>query len=104
MTHAEIGCKLGLMFNNDGCQAVEIILRKYGNSTVVVLPPALLKELRLVAGQLMTLNVTHDGTIILSRRRKFTLDELIAMCDTAAPVPPDLPLWEAAKPVGGELW
>ena len=35
---------------------MEVVLRKYGNSTVAVLPPAVLKDLGLSAGQAMTLD------------------------------------------------
>ena len=83
---------------------MEITLRKYGNSTVAVLPPPLLKELRLAAGQFMTLSTTGDGKIILAKKRKYTLDDLIAQCDASAPKPADIELWDAAEPVGREAW
>lgn len=92
------------MFNIDKHNAMEITLRKYGNSTVAVLPPALLKELHLAAGQSMTLGATEDGKIVLSKKRKYTLDHLIAQCDQSAPEPTDIKLWNDAKPVGNEVW
>lgn len=82
----------------------EIILRKHGNSTVAVLPPPLLKDLGLSAGQSMTLNTTADGKIVLARKRKYTLADLVAQCDPKAPPPADLELWDAAKPIGQEVW
>jgi antitoxin ChpS len=83
---------------------VEIILRKYGNSTVAVLPPAVLKDLGLAAGQQMTLATTQEGAIVLAPKRKYVLAELIAQCDPKAAPPADLALWESAKPVGNEAW
>jgi antitoxin ChpS len=83
---------------------MEVILRKYGNSTVAVLPPAVLKDLGLSAGQAMSLDTTNQGQIVLSRKRKFTLADMIAQCDPNAPPPADLALWEGAKPVGQEVW
>lgn len=83
---------------------MEITLRKYGNSTVAVLPPAPLKELDIAAGQLMTLGTTNDGKIILSKKRKYTLADLVAQCDTRASKPADIEGWDASKPVGGEVW
>ncbi|WP_417277420.1 AbrB/MazE/SpoVT family DNA-binding domain-containing protein [Castellaniella sp.] len=83
---------------------METILHKWGNSAVVILPPALLKALDLAAGQPMELQVSSSGQIILSKTRQYTLEKLIAMCDTTAPKPADLALWSAAKPVGGECW
>jgi len=84
---------------------MKTILHKWGNSTVVVLPPALIKALDLVAGQPLELQVSSSGQIILSKTRsKYTLEKLIAMCDTTAPKPADLALWDTAKPAGGECW
>jgi len=89
-------CKTGI--------PMELVLRKYGNSTVAVLPPAVLRELNLAAGQTMTLGTTAEGDIVLSPRHKYTLADLIAQCDPKAPPPADLALWDAARPVGGEVW
>ncbi len=49
---------------------MEILLRKYGNSTVAVLPPSLLRDLGLAARQSMTLSTTADGSVVLTRKRK----------------------------------
>ena len=83
---------------------MEVTLRKYGNSTVAVLPPAVLKELGLSAGQSMTLQTTEEGAIVLARKKKYSLADLIAQCDLKAPPPDDLGLWDVAKPVGQEVW
>src|SRR5579872_4918291 len=80
---------------NDG-YAMEIVLRKYGNSTVAVLPPAVLRDLGLSAGQKMTLSTTDDGGIVLVRKRKYVLADLIARCDLKAAAPADLASWESA--------
>ena len=83
---------------------MEIVLRKYGNSTVAVLPPAVLKDLGLAAGQPMTLSTTDDGGIVLVRKRKYALADLIARCDSKASPPADLALWDTAPPAGNEVW
>ena len=83
---------------------MEVILRKYGNSTVAVLPPAVLRDLGLSAGQVMTLDTTEQGAIVLARKRRYALVELIAQCDPKAPPPSDIALWDNAKPVGQEVW
>jgi antitoxin ChpS len=82
---------------------MEVILRKYGNSTVAVLPPAVLKDLGIKAGQSMTLDTT-DGKITLSPARRFSLTDLLAQCNPKAAPPADLALWDAARPVGQEVW
>lgn len=83
---------------------MEVVLRKYGNSTVAVLPPPVLRDLGLSAGQSMTLDTTPDGKIVLERKHKYVLADLIAQCDPKAPPPADLGLWGAARPVGQEVW
>lgn len=81
-----------------------VILRKYGNSTVAVLPPAVLRDLGLVAGQAMTLDTTDQGSIVLARKKRFSLADLIAQCDPKVPISADLDLWNSAKPAGQEVW
>lgn len=83
---------------------MEVVLRKYGNSTVAVLPPAVLKDLGLSAGQAMTLGTTEQGEIVLARKRQFVLADLILQCDLTAKPPADLALWQTAKPAGQEVW
>lgn len=83
--------------------AMEIVLRKYGNSTVAVLPPALLKDLGLAAGQPMTLTTNEQGEIILARKRKYRLADLLAQCDTKARSPADIESWDSALPIGREI-
>lgn len=52
----------------------------------------------------MTLAATDQGQIVLARKRKYVLSELIAQCDLESPPPGDLALWEAAKPAGRQVW
>ena len=83
---------------------MEVVLRKYGNSTVAVLPPAVLKELGIKAGQAMNLETAANRTITLSPKRKFSLAGMLAQCDLKAAPPADLALWDSARPVGQEAW
>jgi antitoxin ChpS len=83
---------------------MEVVLRKYGNSTVMALPPGLLKNLGLKAGQAMTVDTTPDGKMTLAPVRRHSLEKLIAQCDLKAAPPADLALWNHARPVGQEVW
>lgn len=83
---------------------MEVILRRYGNSTVAVLPPPVLRDLGIAAGQHMSLQTTPDGSIVLSRKRKYALAEMLAQCDLKAAPPADLALWESSRPEGQEVW
>ena len=76
-----------------------------GNSTGLTFPPALLRDLGLVAGQTVTLKKTADGKLLLSpqrERRKYTAAELNAQCKPNASMPADLVAWEQMRPVGNE--
>jgi len=83
---------------------MEAVLKKAGKSTVVVLPRSVLKRLGLGVGQRMSLEVTADGTIVLSPGRKHVLADLMAQCDLKASPPADLALWKVARHVGQEVW
>lgn len=82
---------------------MELILRKFGNSTALSFPPALLRDLGLKAGHVLTLTKTADGLITLTPKHRYTLAELIAQCDLKAPPPADLAIWDTARPVGQEV-
>ena len=82
---------------------MEVVLKKMGNSTALVMPPPVLKDLGISVGHHMTLETTADGRIVLTPKRKYTLAEMIAQCDLTAPVPADLALWSKSRPVGQEV-
>ncbi len=83
---------------------MDVVLRKYGNSTVLALPQAVLKNLGLKAGQSMTLDSTPDGRITLAPKRRHRLVDLLARCDLKAPPPADLALWDNTRLAGQEAW
>lgn len=82
---------------------MEVVLKKMGNSTALVMPPPVLKDLGIGVGQHLSLSTTPGGQIVLTPKRKFSLADMIAQCDLKAPPPADLGLWDQAKPVGGEV-
>ena len=82
---------------------MEVELKKMGNSTALVMPPPVLKDLGVGVGQHMTLHTTADGKIVLTPKRKYTLAGMIAQCDLKAAPPADLALWDVARPVGQEV-
>ena len=84
---------------------MQISLRKLGNSTGLTFPPALLRDLGWEAGQLVTIDKTADGNLLLRpqrERRKYTAAELNAQCKAKAPIPADLLAWDQIRPVGNE--
>jgi len=54
-------------------------LAKWGNSLAVRIPQAIVNEARLAEGDRLSFDLTGDGSIVLrSRRRKYSLDQLVA--------------------------
>lgn len=82
---------------------MEVVLKRMGNSTALVMPPPVLKELGIAVGQHLTLDTTADGKIVLTPKRKYILADMIAQCDLKAAPPADLALWNGARPVGQEV-
>ena len=82
---------------------MEVVLKKMGNSTALVMPPPVLKDLGIGVGQHLTLNTTPDGKIVLTPKRKYTLAGMIAECNLKAEPPADLAPWNVARPVGQEV-
>ena len=82
---------------------MEVVLKKMGNSTALVMPAPVLRDLGIGVGQHLTLDTTVDGKIVLTRKRKYVLAEMIAQCDLKSQPPADLALWDVARPVGSEV-
>lgn len=85
---------------------MEVTLKRMGNSTALVMPPPVLKDLGLSVGAALRLVTTADGCIVLQPKRqpKHTLASMIAQCDSQAPPPADMAAWDAMPAVGGEVW
>jgi antitoxin ChpS len=84
-------------------------LRKVGGSVMLAVPPALLDILHLQPGATVGIAVDR-GRIIVEpqKRRRYTLKELLAKCDSKAPRPRGRGRkvereWLDSKPMGGEI-
>jgi antitoxin ChpS len=79
-------------------------LRKVGGSVMLAVPPAVLDMLHLRAGATVAL-VVDGGRLIVEPqpRRRYTLEELLAQCDSSAEPAREDREWLDAPPVGGEL-
>jgi antitoxin ChpS len=79
-------------------------LRKVGGSVMLAVPPAILDLLQLSAGS--TVGVTVDeGRLIVEpqRKRRYTLDELLAQCDPNAPITDEERQWLDSQAKGDEI-
>jgi antitoxin ChpS len=80
------------------------ILRKVGGSIMLAVPPAILDMLHLSAGATVGMAVDHGRLVVEpSNRRRYSLDELLAMCDATVDISIDDRAWVNAPPVGNEL-
>lgn len=76
-------------------------MRQVGGSVMLAVPPALLDVIGVGAGSTVDLDI-DDGCLIVAPRHRpsYTLDELIAQCDPAAPDHDRT--WIDGAPVGRE--
>jgi antitoxin ChpS len=79
-------------------------LRTIGNSKGAVIPASLLRELNLNVGDELNAQAV-DGSLVLtpSRKTKYSLADLLAQCDSSAPMPEELASWDGMKSVGNEI-
>lgn len=79
-------------------------LRKVGGSVMLAVPPAFLDQLHLQAGVTVGLAVDHGCLIVNPNPRPhYTLEQLLAQCDTNAEISAEDREWLNATAVGGEL-
>ncbi|WP_317203660.1 AbrB/MazE/SpoVT family DNA-binding domain-containing protein [Janthinobacterium sp.] len=83
---------------------MELSVQKWGNSAAVRLPVELLGMLNVTLGDKLTVDVRADGVLLKAKRPSFSLNDLVAQCDSAAPEPADMAAWSKARPVGREAW
>jgi len=79
-------------------------LRKVGGSVMLAVPPALLNVLNLQPGAKVGIAV-ESGRLVVEpqRRRRYTLDELLAQCHPRVRRTKAEREWLASKPAGDEL-
>ena len=62
-------------------------LRQVGGSTVVAIPPALLKQLKLAVDSRVTVSVEKDQLVIKPEARpRYSLAQIMGQCDLTAPL------------------
>lgn len=83
-------------------------LRTVGNSVAVVIPKQWLAVLKLQAGSQVELALEGNRLTlqapIKKSRKKYTLEQMLAECDSSAPYPEELREWDDMPAVGREVW
>ena len=79
-------------------------LRKVGGSVMLAVPPAILDLLHLEAGATVGLAVDGGCLVVQPQTKpKYTLDDLLAQCDSPAAITEEDRAWLDLPPVGQEL-
>jgi antitoxin ChpS len=79
-------------------------LRKVGGSIMLAVPPALLDLLHLHVGATVGVAVDGERLIVEAQQRPhYTLEELLAQCNSSAELTQEDREWIDAKPIGSEL-
>ena len=79
-------------------------LRKVGGSVMLAIPKAMLDALDLSADASVGLSIKAGRLVIdPKKRRRYSLDELLAQCKPSARRPREDRDWQTGSPVGREL-
>lgn len=80
-------------------------LRTVGGSVMMAIPKAILEALGLSANEKVGLSIA-DGRLVVepTRRPRYSLADLVAQCDPAAPAGDEEREWMNLEPVGDEVW
>ena len=78
-------------------------LRRVGGSIMMSVPRAILDQLHLDAGSQVEIEVDHGRLIVEPAKPTYSLEELLAQCDTTAELSADEREWLDSDPVGREL-
>lgn len=81
-------------------------IQQWGNSAAIRLPSTVLKQMSLVSGDVLSLNVDPDAQALTLKparaKPRYKLSDLMAQCDLTSPRPAELGTWNAMPAVGRE--
>ncbi|EOL9165432.1 type II toxin-antitoxin system ChpS family antitoxin [Escherichia coli] len=83
---------------------MRITIKKWGNSSGMVIPNVVMKELNLRPGQSVEVQVSNNQLILTPISRRYSLDELLAQCDMNATELSEQDVWGKSTPAGDEIW
>jgi antitoxin ChpS len=83
---------------------MQVKIQQWGNSSAIRLPAIVLKQMSLVSGDVLVLDVSADAITLKPAKAKphYRLADLMAQCDLTAPEPAELAAWNAMQPIGRE--
>ena len=83
---------------------MRITIKRWGNSSGMVIPNVVMKELNLRPGQSVEAQVSNNQLILTPISRRYSLDELLALCDMNATELSEQDVWGKSTPAGDEIW
>ena len=83
---------------------MRITVKRWGNSSGMVIPNVVMKELNLRPGQSVEAQVSNNQLILTPISRRYSLDELLAQCDMNATELSEQDVWGKSTPAGDEIW
>lgn len=83
---------------------MRITIKRWGNSSGMVIPNVVMKELNLRPGQSVEAQVSNNQLILTPISRRYSLDELLAQCDMNAAELSEQDVWGKSNPAGDEIW
>ena len=83
---------------------MRITIKRWGNSSGMVIPNVVMKELNLRPGQSVEAKVSNNQLILTPISRRYSLDELLAQCDMNATELSEQDVWGKSTPAGDEIW
>ena len=83
---------------------MRITIKRWGNSSGMVIPNVVMKELNLRPGQSVEAQVSNNQLILTPISRRYSLDELLAQCDINATELSEQDVWGKSTPAGDEIW
>lgn len=83
---------------------MRITIKRWGNSSGMVIPNVVMKELNLRPGQSVEAQVSNNQLILTPISRRYSLNELLAQCDMNATELSEQDVWGKSTPAGDEIW
>ncbi|EIF6362168.1 type II toxin-antitoxin system ChpS family antitoxin [Escherichia coli] len=83
---------------------MRITIKKWGNSSGMVIPNVVMKELNLRPGQSVEAQVSNNQLILTPISGRYSIDELLAQCDMNATELSEQDVWGKSTPAGDEIW
>ncbi|ELQ1290809.1 type II toxin-antitoxin system antitoxin ChpS [Escherichia coli] len=83
---------------------MRITIKRWGNTSGMVIPNVVMKELNLRPGQSVEAQVSNNQLILTPISRRYSLDELLAQCDMNAAELSEQDVWGKSTPAGDEIW